>query len=173
MRRGDEKRFARLETHLPPDPAQQQRSRRRRLRLLVTWGWLIHDMAAAAGVDPETIAALRDAEAAAAELGALGDGAELAAAETAAAESQEKSPISRPGEPDARGELLRRWQRIGASYADGARPSPDAPFMTWLGWAMAQPPVSRQRLEKLHADASARRLAAADAATSAATSIEL
>lgn len=164
MRRGDERRLTRLETRLPPDPDRERRHRRRHLRLLVAWGWLIHDMAAAAGVDTETIAALREPEAAAAELAALGDSAELAAADVAMIPADDAASTPHPGEPDPREELLRRLRRIGESYSDGSKPPPNASLMTWLGWAMAQRPLSRERRETLHADASARRLAAADAA---------
>jgi hypothetical protein len=163
MRRGDERRFARLEQRLPPDPAQAERSRRRRLRLEVAWGWLIHDMAAAAGVDTDTIAALRYAEQAAAALAALGDTPELAAADAAAIAADHAASQRRSGEPDPREELLRRLRRIGASFADGERPRPNAAFMTWLGWAMAQRPLTREVLERAHTDAGAMRLAAADA----------
>lgn len=141
MRRGDDKRLARLESRLPPDPAGAQRSLRRHLRLLVAWGSLIHDMAAAAGIDTETIAALREAEQAVAELGALGDNAELAAADAAAVAADTAASQIPPGTSDPRQELLRRLRRIGASYAGGGRPVPNAPFMAWLGRAMAQRPL--------------------------------
>ena len=132
MRRGDEQRFARLESRLPPDPERARRSRRRRLRLMLAWGWLIHDMAAAAGVDTETIAALREPEAAAAELAALGDSAELAAADVAMIAADDAASKPHPGEPDPREELLRRLRRIGEDYGDGSRPAPNASLMMWL-----------------------------------------
>jgi hypothetical protein len=167
MRR-DEKRFARLEQRLPPDPGQEQRSRRRHLRLMVAWGWLIHDMAAAAGIDTETIAALRQPEQAAAELAALGDSAELAAADDEAIDADNDASSRRSGGPDPREELLRRLDRVGASFAEGARPGPDAALLTWLGWAMARRPLPPELLASLHADPSAIRLAAAEGSSPAA-----
>ena len=163
MRRGDEKRFARLEERVRPDLVEERRSRRRGLRMMVAGGWLIHDMAAAAGVEPDSIPALRRAEMAAIELAALGGYAAEAAEDYASDGPVDDAPAGGRGEAGRREELLRRLDRIGASYADGARPPPDAPFLTWLGWAMAQPPLSLEVLETLHADASAGRLAAADA----------
>jgi hypothetical protein len=74
-------------------------------------------------------------------LAALPDSAELAAADAAAIEGDQHALQMCLGGSDPRQELLRRLGRIGASYADGGRPTPRAPFMAWLGWAMAQRPL--------------------------------
>src|SRR6185503_9145231 len=73
MPRAGHKRLARLAQHAPPDAVQEACCHRVYLRWLVLCGWLIHDMAAAAGIDTETIAALRKPEQASAELAALGE----------------------------------------------------------------------------------------------------
>jgi hypothetical protein len=134
MRRAIELRLRRLEQRLAPS-GLEDRGERREMRLLVGICAMIRAEAAAAGIDPATIASLEIGDACAAELEGLGDTPELAASDAAAEAEDAEWAACGPDAPDPRGADAAELDRLARRYAKGGIPAADADLLEWFAWA--------------------------------------
>jgi hypothetical protein len=137
MRRAIEGRLCRLEQRLQP-AGLEDRIERREMRLLVDICAMIREAAAAAGIDPATIADLEVGDNCAAELASLGDAPELAAADAAAEAGDAEWAEFDPAAPDRRLSNAAELDRLERHYAAGGIPAADADLMHWFAWASVQ-----------------------------------
>ena len=132
MRQGLEKRLERLGADLMQAEAAGL-ARRAMLRARVAVGAELRRLLAERGVDPASVAALRTAEAAAAELAALPDGSAARAAEAVWHAEQADAPAAE--------RFARRLVAIALlSYAEGERPdAARSSLAEWRAWCLVTP----------------------------------